>query len=502
MHDAIEPSRSHSRSAERGGAAELSCGLPRRVHLLGVGGAGVSGAARLLAARGHRPSGHDRARTPFLDGLADAGVEVAVGPSRAEDLPDDAGAVVRSAAVGLDDPQVVEAQRRGLPVLKYAELLPRLWRADRTAAVAGTHGKTTTTWMALYALEGVAAARGEGGGDATDGHAAPGALVGGIDLARGTNAVVPSKDGWFALEACEYDRSFLELSPRVAVITNVEADHLDCYSDYEGVVRGFARFARTVLPDGLLVLGADVPAAVEHAARCAVWRFGRELEFAHTSGGGFDLRGPGFALCDAPLAVPGRVMALDAAFAIALALGTLPIDERAAAAARAAAGVAAYRGAARRFERWGTFGERVLVHDYAHHPTELDAVLEQARAAYPDRPVHAYFQPHQHSRTAHLFDAFVDALARFDGVVLTEVYGARTHVDGAHFSGSHALAEALAARGASVAFEEDMVLGADRFARTLPERAVALVLGAGDIEEVRDPLERRLASAALQVSGS
>lgn len=485
MHDARPDDSARPAAATAGDA--LPCGLPNRVHLLGVGGAGVSGAARLLAARGHRLTGHDRVRTPFLEGLEALGIEVAVGASDASRLPADTGVVVRSAAVGLDDPQVVAALERGVPVLKYAELLPRLWRADRTAAVAGTHGKTTTTWMLVHALEGVARA------DASIGT--PGALVGGTDLARGTNALVPHRDGWFALEACEYDRSFLELSPRAAIITNVEADHLDCYTDFEGVVQGFARFARTVAPDGLLVLGADVPAAVEHAARCAVWRMGRELAFAPTASGGFDVRGPGFAVQDLSLSIPGRVMALDAAFALSLALGTLPIDARRAASASAASAVADYRGAARRFERWGTFGERVLVHDYAHHPTELSAVLEQARAAYPDRPVHAYFQPHQHSRTAHLFDDFVASLAAFDGVVLTEVYGARTHIDGGHFSGSGDLADALRERGVAVTFEADLTRGAEAFARTLPERAVALVLGAGDVEDVRDPLERRLASA-------
>lgn len=478
--------------------------LPSRLHLVGIGGAGLSGAARLLARRGHRISGHDRATSPFLDGLADVGIAFEVGPSRAAALPPDAGAVVRSAAVGLDDPQVLAAQERGLPVLKYAELLPHLWRPERTLAVAGTHGKTTTTWMALRALEGVAHSK-------RDAANTPGALVGGTDLERGTNAVAPRADGWFAVEACEYDRSFLALAPTIAIITNVEADHLDCYTDLDGVVAGFARFARQLAPDGLLVVGADVPAAVEHAARCEVWRLGRELVLTQAGadgagapdepsssrgsargGAGFALRGPGFALGRVELALPGRAMALDGALAIAAAMGTLAFDERRAAARGAAAAVAAYRGAARRFETWGEFDGRTIVHDYAHHPTELSAVLDQARCAYPGRPIHAYFQPHQHSRTARLFDDFERALADYDGVVLTEVYGARTHVDGAHFAGAEALFRALDERGVPVAFEADLVAGARRFAQSLPENAVGLVLGAGDVENVRDDVARVL----------
>jgi UDP-N-acetylmuramate--alanine ligase len=504
---------------------ELTPNLPQRIHFLGLGGAGVSGAARLLAARGRTVSGHDRTHSPFLDGLGALGITVDVSASCEEALPADAEVVVRSAAVPDADPQVRAARARGLPVLKYAQILGQLAAAGRTLGVAGTHGKTTTTWLLERALVGAAGesgARGASRPGALDGahaaarpgaldgahaaarpgaldgaHAAarPGALVGGTDLVYRSNARVPDADGWFALEACEYDRSFLCIDPFGAIVTNVEADHLDCYGDLAGVITGFARFAQSVHPDGLLVVGDDVPAAVEHAARCAVWRLGRELVFEHGldahGNARFALRGPGFAL-RAQLAIPGRVAAIDAALAAALALGVLPLEARAAAAPRVAASLATFKGTARRFETWGREGEIVVVHDYAHHPTELAATLESARGAYRDRPIHVLFQPHQHSRTAHFLAEFAAVLATADRAVVTDVYGARVHIDGEHFAGAAELAAAARGCGGDVEHIANLSESARRFAKQLPPRALALVLGAGDVENVKDELLRHL----------
>jgi UDP-N-acetylmuramate--alanine ligase len=465
---------------------ELTPNLPQRIHFLGLGGAGVSGAARLLVARGARVSGHDRAPSPFLDGLCELGIDVDVGPSHSGALPADCEAVVRSAAVPDSDPQVVAARERGLPVLKYAQILGRLAGPGRTLGVAGTHGKTTTTWFLERALTG---AMGESG-------PRPGALVGGTDLVHRTNARVPAPDGWFALEACEYDRSFLNIAPFGAIVTNVEADHLDCYGSLEGVVVGFARYARSVHPDGLLVVGDDVPAAVEHAARCAVWRLGRELDLTHTieSDGcaRLRLRGPGFAFV-VRLAVPGRVAAIDAALAAALALGLLPLEQRAAAAPRVADALATYRGTARRFETWAELDGLVVVHDYAHHPTELAATLESARGAFRDRPIVVLFQPHQHSRTAHFLDEFARVLATADQSIVTDVYGARVHIDGQHFAGAAELAEATRRHGGRCEHVAGLSASAHRLSEVLPERALALVLGAGDVENVKDELLGHLA---------
>ncbi|MEO0661565.1 MAG: Mur ligase family protein, partial [Planctomycetota bacterium] len=308
---------SDSTSAEGGAPGAITAGearqraaLPDHIHLLGAGGAGLSGAGRILRARGHRITGHDREASPFTAALADDGVFVDVGESVADRLPADAQLVVRSAAVADDDPQVVEAEERGVRVLKYAELVARLAPEGRTLAVAGTHGKTTTSWMLHGALDAMGGPR-------------PGALVGGLHTGLGTNAVPGGPGGWFALEACEYDRSFLHLAPTGAIVTNVEADHLDCYGTYEELERAFCRFVAAVEPSGLVVLGPDVPDALAHAARARVWRMGRELHvdlLAEDRGVfRFRLRGPGWATPAIELMLPGRFNVDDAAMAMALA---------------------------------------------------------------------------------------------------------------------------------------------------------------------------------------
>jgi len=492
-------------------------GLPRRIHLLGIGGAGVSGAARLLVARGHAVSGHDLAPSPLARGLAELLIPIEIGPSRAQSLPCDAELVVRSAAVPADDPQVLAAQGRGIAVLKYAQLLGRLAPPARTLAVAGTHGKTTTTWM-LYRALAALAARGEClplyDERARRGLRA-GALVGGLDRELGVNAIPPNPDGWFAVEACEYDRSFLELTPFAAAITNVDADHLDCFGDLAGVTRAFVEFAGRVNPRGLLVLGRDVPQSVEAAAHCRVWRLGRELlidDLGLVDGRAvFSLVGPpplglppgstGWRVERIELSVPGRFNAENAAVAIGLCLGAAG-DQGLGEAASAAAAVAAYPGAARRFEPWGeVFGVR-LVHDYAHHPTEVRATLEAARGAAPGAPLAVLFQPHQGTRTAHFLEEFADALCTADFIVVADVYGARRAAAGEPLAAAPELVAALERRGARVLFGGPLREAARLFARNVPMGALALVVGAGDIDRIKDDLCDDLALRSRPESAS
>lgn len=475
--------------------ATLVPDLPRRVHLLGVGGAGLSGAARLLLGRGHRLSGHDRERSPFTDAMLAAGVPVSLGESTAGDLPDDAEAVVRSAAIPADDPQLRRARERGLPEWKYGEILPRLAPPERTLAVAGTHGKTTTTWMLHHALGGVADARTAPGAAA----ARPGALVGGTHRGLGTNAVAPEPDGWFAVEACEYDRTFLQLSPAGAVVTNVEADHLDYYGSVEALEGAFARFADRVHPDGLVVVGDAVPDKVETAARCEVWRLGRELhvQLLSEQAGRFELRlrGPGWATPPLRLAVPGEFNVSNAALALSLAVGLAARGEgvlASEAAACAALSLARFEGAERRFEPWGQAGGVEVVHDYAHHPTEVAATLEAARRALPGRPLHVLFQPHQHSRTARLLADFVEALRGADRVVVADVYGARAHID-TQSAGAGELAARLVRAGVDAVAGGGPGASCERLVAGVQPGSCALILGAGDIDRIRHDLLDRLA---------
>lgn len=517
------------------GAAPLVPGIPERVHLVGIGGAGLSGVAQLLRARGHRISGTDRAVSPFVTRLREAGVRVLVeaeengvpattgtacGEAAENLLPPGVQAVARSAAVPESSAELIEARRRGIPIYKYSELLGRICPARHTLAVSGTHGKTTSGWMLYHALAGVAGlARTQTAGPRPGIHgvhglpaAEPGALIGGAHLELGTNAIAPGaaapvgsdaldpRGGWFVVEACEYDRTFLQLAPEGAIVTNIEADHLDYYGDLEAIEEAFARFLDRVHPDGLVVCGRDVPERVTHAAAPRVWRLGKELNVDLVSQNAgcftFRLRGPGWATPPVALAVPGSFNVDNAALAIALAVGLAGhACDPSEAAAAAAKSLASFGGVERRFERWFKAGEVEVIHDYAHHPTEVRVNIEAARRTAPDRPVFVLFQPHQHSRTARFLPDFVEALRGADGVVVADVYGARVQIDpevgGA--TGSKELVRRLGlARVPAWEGGEPLEAG-ERLVNELPQACTVLVLGAGDIDSIREHLEERLA---------
>jgi UDP-N-acetylmuramate--alanine ligase len=478
-------------------------GMPRRVHLLGAGGAGVSGAARILIDHGHELTAHDRAQGEHIELLRSIGVSVEISPQESARVPEDAELVVRSAAVPLDSRAVREAEERGLAVLKYSEALGRITPIGRTLAIAGTHGKTTTSWMVHHALRGLAEC------DPAVERPRPGAIVGGVCCTLGTNAVTEDEGGWFAVEACEYDRSFLNLTPQGAIVTNVEADHLDYYGDIEAIKCAFARFVDRVPLNGLLVVGRDVTRQVAQNARCPVWRLGRELkvDLLGERCGCFSFRliGPEFVLPGVTLAVPGHFNVDNAACAIGLVVGLAArewnIDPHTAALA-AARGVERYQGSQRRFERWGEFGGVQIVHDYAHHPTEVRVTLEAARRVFPGRPLHVLFQPHQHSRTARLLDEFVDSLRMADRVVIADVYGARAHVDGQPQAGAPELVAGLSSARVPASLGGGLKESVRALCEHLPVDCAVLVLGAGDIVSVKDDLFAQLALCGPARRGS
>jgi UDP-N-acetylmuramate--alanine ligase len=469
----------------------LCAGVPRRVHFLGAGGAGVSGAARVLHDRGHVLSGHDRAEGPHVELLRELGVQVEVSPQASAQLPPGVELVVRSAAIPLSDPQVREAEERGIAVLKYAELLGRITPAGRTLAIAGTHGKTTTSWLCYHAAHGIAQELGT---------PLPGAIIGGICAQLGTNSVLQQPAGLFVVEACEYDRSFLSLAPQGAIITNVEDDHLDYFGTSEAINQAFCKFADRVRPEGLLVIGKDVSRSIESAARCEVWRLGGKLR-ASLQGerhGRFimNLQGPGFEVSQAQVGIPGHFNVDNAALAMGLAIGLCAKHwqvEPARIAAAAARGLERFVGAKRRFEPWGTHGQIELVHDYAHHPTAVRVTLEAARRVFPGRPLHVLFQPHQHSRTARFLGEFVESLRSVDRAVIADVYGARTHIDGERLATAVDIVSGLERCNTAAVAPGDKSSSARVFAAGLPDDAVGLILGAGDIEDVKNELLAHLA---------
>jgi UDP-N-acetylmuramate--alanine ligase len=384
----------------------------RRVHLVGVGGAGMSGLARLFLARGVAVSGSDLKATTQLEELRALGAEVTAGHDGANVGGPDA--VVVSTAIGPGNPEVEEARRRGIPVLARAQVLAAMMGERRGIAVAGTHGKTTTTSMLAVILE-------RAGLDPTY-------VVGGELNESGSNA--RSGDGdVFLAEADESDGSFLLLEPAIAVVTNVEEDHLDFYGGAEDIEAAFTAFCRRA---DLVVACADDPGAVrvvESSGTSAAW-YGESpraevvVEDATVRRGGSTCRlriGPSPGVepwagrLDLP--VPGRQHLLNAAAAVAVATRMgVPAE-------LAVAALAGFGGVRRRWELRGTARGASFVDDYAHHPTEISATLGAARSEEAGRIV-AVFQPHRFSRTSALGRALGESLIGADVVVVTDVFGA------------------------------------------------------------------------------
>ena len=437
----------------------------RRLHLVGIGGAGMSGLATVARALGASVTGSDRAESPVLERLRAQGVDVHAGHDAAYVPPD--AEVVWSTAVPEDNPERAVARERGQRELHRGELLGELTRLKPTIAVAGAHGKTTTTSMVVHVLDACGLE--------------PSYLIGGDLRSTQTNAEWRAGE-WLVVEADESDRSFLELAPRVAVVTNLELDHHTTYGSKVELEQAFGAFLR----NALRCVVADAPDAEAFLDRVGI------VEAAFYGAADVELREDGARFVWAgetvALAVPGAHNVANAAAALT---GCAIAGAR---AHELAGTLADFRGAARRFERLGETPSGVLVvDDYAHHPTELRATIAAARTLGRRRVV-AVFQPHLFSRTRLLAREFGAALAQADLVCVLDVYPSRERA--ADHPGVRGLlaAEAAAdfARGRPVAWTPDFD-AAERFlSAALRPGDVCLVLGAGDVDE----LGRRLVGAA------
>jgi UDP-N-acetylmuramate--alanine ligase len=382
-----------------------------RVHFVGIGGVGMSAVARIMVARGVPVSGSDAKDLPVMADLAAAGARIAVGYGSAN--LGDAQTVVAGSAIRPDNPEIVAAREAGLPVLHRSEALAATMGGDTVVTVAGTHGKSTTTSMVTVLLQGA-------GLD-------PSFAIGANVPALGVNAAHGSS-GIFVAEADESDGSFLNYRPRIAVVTNVEPDHLDHYGTAEAVYESFDRFTALLPADGVLVACADDAGALALAERTRTRGNTRVVLYGTSEGADLILHdgGPGdVAVSTAsgrfPLAlqVPGRHNALNAAaaFAVALELGVDP--------AAAAAALAHFSGASRRFELKGEARGIRVFDDYAHHPTEVRAALAAARSVAGTHKVHVLFQPHLFSRTREFAQEFAEALNLADTALVLDIYPAR-----------------------------------------------------------------------------
>jgi UDP-N-acetylmuramate--alanine ligase len=432
----------------------------RRLHFIGIGGAGMSGLALVAHALGATVTGSDRAESSYSARLREAGIEPVIG-HRAGGVPDGAEVVV-STAIAPDNPELAAAREAGAPVLHRGDLLGEVSRLKRCVAVAGTHGKTTTASMAAHVLVSLGRE--------------PSYLIGGELRSTGTNAAWGAGE-WLVVEADESDRSFLKLAPALGVVTNVELDHHSTYRSALEIEAAFAAFAAGCERVAAWV-EAPVPSPDETFGVDAGSLAAHELELLD-GGSRFVVDG-----VEVRLTVPGKHNVLNALAALAACRAAdVPVAE-------AGPALAAFSGARRRFELRGRTASGAEVYDdYAHHPTEVRATLEAARTLDPARLI-ACFQPHLYSRTAMLAREFGRALALADIVCVLDVYPARERAeDHPGVSGwLVAAAAASAARGRRVFWTPSMNDAERQLRPLLVEGDLLLTLGAGDVDSLAERL--------------
>lgn len=389
---------------------------PIHIYFIGIGGISMSGLAELMLSQGFRVSGSDWNRSLLTDRLERLGAHIHFGrPQKAENITGDIDLVVYTAAVHADNPEYAEALRRKLPVLTRAEFLGQLMRNyEMPVAVSGTHGKTTATSMISEIL-----------------------LAAGMDPTLSIGGILESihgnmrigRSGLFVTEACEYTNSFLRFFPKVGLILNIEADHLDFFKDIDDIRASFRKFAQLIPEDGALIINADIDRVGEitEGLPCRIITFGTrpeadyyaaDISYDDRANGTFRLRRFGQDGGIVTLGVPGAHNIMNALAALALS-DLLGVDPQAAQKA-----LAAFHGTTRRFEYKGQVNGVTIVDDYAHHPTAVTATLTTARKI-PHRTLWCVFQPHTYTRTKAFLHEFAEALCLADKVILTDIYAAR-----------------------------------------------------------------------------
>jgi UDP-N-acetylmuramate--alanine ligase len=451
-------------------------------HLVGIGGSGLSAIARVLLERGELVSGSDMAESTFLDGLRELGAQVTVGHA-AGNLRG-AEAVIVSSAIKEDNVEVAAAHRAGLPVYKRSEFFGPLTKGKRTVAVAGTHGKTTTTGEIAHLL--------------VRQNLDPSFIAGGALTDFGGSNARAGKGDHFVIEADEYDRAFLGLSPWIAVLTNVEHDHPDCYPTIEDLHKAFAEFLDRVRPDGSVVVCADSPGAIQvvedysrRHPQTAVYTYAVDMEAdwqasqiqANAEGGSdfLAVRG-GEVLGRVRIRLPGMHNVCNSLAALCAAdLCGVPFSH-------SVKFLAQYHGAERRFEIMGEACGVTVVDDYAHHPSEIRATLSAARQRYPESRIWAVWQPHTYSRTRVLEKEFVQAFGEADKVVVLPVYRAREPMDAAF-----PIEEVVRAMtNTEAVYIPGLMEAVPYLTRELRCGDVLIMLSAGDANRVGEEVLRRM----------
>ncbi len=425
--------------------------IPQHIYMIGIGGIGMSALAQLLAHEGRSVSGSDRDLSPTTVLLAEKGITVDIG-QKAENIPDGVELIIYSDAIPSDHRERVASRDRGIPEISYFEALGEVTRGKCTIAVAGTHGKTTTTGMLAKIL--------------IEAGAQPTAIVGSIVRDFGSNFVAGSSD-IFVVEACEYRDHLLNLNPEILVITNLELDHTDYFPNLEALQKTFGIAVEKVPPTGYIITNPNDPhiAVVLKNAKAKI------IDYTQYAVG--------------ELLLPGEFNRENARAALAGASAALPNLSL----ESGVQSLATFHGSWRRFEYKGTtMGGALVYDDYAHHPTEVRKTIEAARQKFPDKKIIVAFHPHLYSRTRDFLDAFASALATADEVVLAPIYPAREEaIPGVT---SEILAEKITALGTPARAFKTLTevyehLSSDS---ALPTTSILITMGAGDIYTVAEQL--------------
>ncbi len=448
-------------------------------HFIGIGGCGMSGLAQVLIQQGQHVSGSDMQDSELIGRLLDQGADIWVGHD-ARFMPEKLDCVVISAAVKDDNPELQEARKRHARVIKYAQLLGELSRMFTTMAISGTHGKSTTSaWTAWLLQRAGMSPSFVIGADVPQ-------LGGGSGAGQGEHLVV---------EACEYDRSFLQLKPTVAAILNIEADHLDYYRDLDEIISAFGDFAELVGPTGLLVVNKDDPGVQKALAgrhlRCetfalnapADWR-AENLRF-EGGHGCFELVHGEDWIGQVRLSLPGRHNVANALAVAAMARSAGLEDEA------ILAGLADFQGAGRRMTLRGDVNGVKVMDDYGHHPTEIKATLSAIREKYGPRRLWCIFQPHQASRTRFLLHEFALSFSTADVVLLPEIYFVRDSEAMRRDVNAEQLAAQIRGQGGDARFLGKFEAIVDCLVENVKPGDMVVTMGAGDVWKVADEYIRR-----------
>lgn len=451
---------------------------PIHVHFIGIGGISMSGLAEILLKENFTISGSDSKESPLTNHLEAMGATIFYG-QKASNIIDGIDVVVYTAAIHEDNEEYAEAKRQGLPMLSRAELLGQLMTNYETSiAVSGTHGKTTTTSMLSHIL--------------LAGEKDPTISVGGILKAINGNIRVGNSEV-FLTEACEYTNSFLHFFPKISIILNIDADHLDFFKDLDDIRNSFRKFAQILPEDGTLIINAEIPnwEEITKDLHCNIVTYGVGITADYTTANvthdelgnaSFDVVKNGAVLGRIQLGVTGDHNISNALSTIAAAdLLDIPFSSM-------KEGLFTFHGTNRRFEYKGEKNGVTIIDDYAHHPTEIKASLTSAEH-YPHKELWCVFQPHTYTRTKALFDEFVDALTHADHMVLADIYAAR-ETDTLGVS-SEQIAEELKKKGVDAYYFPSFEEIENFFLENCKSGDMLITMGAGDVVNIGENLLKK-----------